>query len=130
MKKEFIKWSKLKECLHNQENTKEMYFREREIWWCHLGCNIGYEQDGKHEKFLRPVVILKKFNQYVFWAIPLSTVLKDNPYYIQCESQDLGKRSAIISQLKLISSKRLIDKISVVEIDSFEVIKKAIKDLI
>ena len=45
--KEFDKWNELKKKLHNSEKPKKFYFREREIWWCSLGLNIGFEEDGK-----------------------------------------------------------------------------------
>jgi mRNA interferase MazF len=47
-------------------------FKERDIWWVSIGVNVGFEEDGKHEKFLRPVLILKKFNKELFLGIPNS----------------------------------------------------------
>jgi len=35
--------------------------KERDIVFIKMGKNIGYEQDGKGEEFLRPVVIYKNF---------------------------------------------------------------------
>jgi mRNA interferase MazF len=55
-------------------------FEEGQIWWCYLGENIGHEENGKGDKFLRPVVILKKFNHRIFYAIPTSTQNKNNKY--------------------------------------------------
>jgi len=60
---QFIAWSKLKVRLHIKPDNG-VYFREREIWWASLGANIGYEQDGKHENFERPVLVLKKFSRH------------------------------------------------------------------
>ena len=42
--------------------------------------NIGYEIDGKSREFTRPVIVLKKYNQYSFLAAPLTTTQKPNPY--------------------------------------------------
>ena len=47
-------------------------FHEREVWWCSLGANIGFEQDGGGEDFERPVVILKKFNLDACLIVPLT----------------------------------------------------------
>ncbi len=47
--KNFCEWNKLKGYI--EENNKPMLFREREIWWCSVGLNIGTEQDGKTEYF-------------------------------------------------------------------------------
>jgi len=43
------------------------FFHGREIWFCAIGANIRFEQDGSGTEFLRPVVIIKKFNKEVFW---------------------------------------------------------------
>lgn len=124
---EFIEWTKLKIRIHLSDRI--LYFRKREIWWASLGANIGYEQDGKNANFERPILILQKFSRHVLWVIPLSTRLKDNPYYYQYQ---LGREnySAILIQLRLISSKRLLRKIGVFPSDDFQKIKQKIKDLI
>ena len=43
--KDFQNWHSLKTKLESLE--KDELFREREIWWCSIGENIGFEQDGK-----------------------------------------------------------------------------------
>lgn len=57
MKKYFWKWHTKKEQLDKTKGSA--LFHEREVWWCALGVNVGYEQDGGQEDFERPVVILK-----------------------------------------------------------------------
>ena len=32
--------------------------KEREIWWCSVGLNVGTEIYGKGEDFARPVLII------------------------------------------------------------------------
>lgn len=54
-------------------------FNEREIWWCSIGENIGFEGDGKNDMFERPVLILKKYNAEVFFGAPLTTSTKEHP---------------------------------------------------
>lgn len=126
--KNFDDWAIQKKIIQDEENP--LYFHEGDIWWCKLGTNIGFEQDGKGKTFSRPILIVKKFNQFVFWAVPLSTKLKDNKYYFPFEGSDGEVRSAIISQLKLVSIKRLTDKIGSVNKDLLVIIKKTIKDLL
>ncbi len=130
MQKDFQQWHIAKEKIHCQSDGQTIYFHERDIWWCRIGVNVGFEQDGKGKSFSRPVLIVKKFNQFVFWAIPLSTKIKKNRYYLACACSDGETRAAIISQLRLISSKRLTDKVGFAKEDSFSAIKKAIKDLL
>lgn len=128
--RDFDVWHDLKKEIEGQAAEPTIYFREGEIWWCRLGVNIGHEEDGKGDSYSRPVLILRKFNKYIFWALPLSTKLKENPYYVACQSEDGETRAAMISQLRLISSKRLTDKISTVTAESLGTIKKAVKDLL
>lgn len=83
MGKDFEGWGRIKEQLHSKR-TQEMYFREKEVWWCALGLNIGDEQDGKGQFATRPVLVIKKFNKRICIVLPLSTKTKQaNIYYLQ-----------------------------------------------
>jgi len=130
MEKDFFKWHKKKEILNGRSDMKDVYFREKEVWWCALGVNIGFEQDGKGDEFRRPILILKKFNQFVVLAVPLTSKIKDNKYYFPCILGDGIKRTAIISQIRLIDTRRLIDKLSTLDEISFAKIKNAIKAML
>lgn len=105
-----------------------VYFHEREIWWCAVGANVGFEQDGKGENFERPVVIVRKFNKEVFWGIPLSKKIKEGPYYVSVHSDDQTPCVAIISQLRLMDAKRLLDKMGVLRKDEHVLIQKAVRN--
>jgi len=129
MKKDFQKWYIRKEELHERGINKKIYFHEREIWWCCLGLNIGFEQDGKNNQFERPVLILKKFNRDIFWALSLTSRNKEGKYYYQFEYRE-RKYSVILSQLKLMSNKRLLRKIRTFPRDDFNEVRKLVKDLI
>ena len=52
-----------------------------------MGKNIGFEQDGKGENFVRPVVIIKGFNKNMFFGIPLSTKMKEGKFYYKFQFQ-------------------------------------------
>lgn len=129
MKKEYTEWHKKKKLLNEREDIDTIFFREKEVWWVALGVNIGFEQDGKGQEFRRPVLILKKFNKYVVLVVPLTTkIKKDNKYYVFCSvTGDTTQRMAIISQVRLIDTKRFIDKLGVADDDSYLKIKSAIK---
>src|SRR5882762_10483545 len=62
--------------------SKVVYFHEGDIWWVHLGVNVGYEIDGKSSDFSRPVIILRKYNQYSFLALPLTTNARPNKWRV------------------------------------------------
>ena len=64
IKKDFQKWHSKKSQIDDIENRP--FFHEREIWFCYLGTNVGFEQDGSDKDFLRPIVVIKKFNNQIF----------------------------------------------------------------
>ena len=55
-RKDFSLWHTRKTFVHNEKQRP--FFSEREVWFCAMGENVGYEQDGRGENFLRPVLIL------------------------------------------------------------------------
>lgn len=126
----FIQWTKLKIKLHLSDKEIKVYFRQGEIWWASLGINIGYEEEGKNSSFERPVLVLKKFNKDLLWGIPLTTKIKEkNPYYFPYKLA--GKKySAILSQLRVLSSKRLIRRIGIFPEVNLQKIREVIKNLI
>jgi mRNA interferase MazF len=126
--KKFDNWNKIKKA--TQQNKKTLYFHPREIWFVRLGKNIGFEQDGKGNDFLRPVIVLRKFNQQVFWSISLTTNLKKGKYYFEIENSGRKKASAILSQIRLIDTKRLRYKIGDVDKQTFQQLKKAISEIL
>lgn len=123
--RQFLDWTKLKIMIHLSGDI-EFYFREREIWWASLGINIGHEQDGKNNKFERPVLILKKFNRHVLWILPFTNKTKLGKYYYQTKYQDRDYW-IILSQLRLISSKRLTRKIRTLPKNEYFQVKQRIK---
>lgn len=92
----FSQWIQQKDDLH--ENKMRVYFHEREIWFAALGKNIGSEQDGPGIKFLRPVVVVKKFNNEILWGIPLTKTKKTGEYHFSFNF--LAKTSCIKAQLR------------------------------
>ena len=125
---QFTEWIKLKISLHTSDDI-DYYFREREIWWASLGANVGYEQDGKNQNFERPVLVLKKFNKYILWVLPLTSTIKDNKYYFKI-SHNGKEYSIVLSQLRLISSKRLIRKNRVLPKEEFNRVREKVRSFI
>ncbi|MBU4421686.1 type II toxin-antitoxin system PemK/MazF family toxin [Candidatus Parcubacteria bacterium] len=123
--KNFIDWTRLKIKIHFKEK-RELYFKEREIWWASLGQNIGYERDGKNENFERPVLMIKVFNGEVLWVLPITSKDKTGKFYVRTE-YEREKYSIILSQLRLISSQRLLRKLRTIPEGEFRVVKEKIK---
>ena len=129
MRKDFRRWFAIKDKVHNER--LRVFFHEREVWFCHLGENVGSEQDGRGAEFLRPAVIIKKFNNELFWAIPLTKHLKPgHPYYFVFSFRPDRQSSAILSQLRLLDAKRLKYKTGTVPIEAFGRLKKQIRQLL
>ena len=70
---DFVAWTKIKIRIHLNESKKDFYFKPREIWYASLGVNIGFETDGKNDKFERPVLIIRVFSADVLWILPLTS---------------------------------------------------------
>lgn len=129
MSKDFQKWHNKKSDIDQIEQRP--FFHESEIWWCSLGTNVGFEQDGGGNDFLRPVIIFKKFNNEIFWAIPLTHTNKKTKYYFQLTSTENGETStAILSQVRLIDARRLSHKLGNVNKDDFASLTKKFKALL
>jgi mRNA interferase MazF len=127
MKKDFLKWHKVKELIHDSREIP--YFYEREIWFCSLGLNLGFEQDGKNELFERPVVILRKFNKHVFLAVPLSSKVKRGKYYMVFVYENV-EYTALLSQVRLLDSKRLTRKVRTLPDKDFERLRMLLKGIL
>lgn len=125
--KDFDKWNMRKKAIHNSGENK--FYHPRNIWWCSLGVNIGFEQDGTKEEKSRPVLILKGLGKNTCLVVPLTTSASQHPMRIFLGKVDNKNASAIISQMRVIDTKRLFRKIGNLNKDKFEEIKKAIKNL-
>ncbi len=118
---EYDNWNILK--IHIESNLRQSYFFiEREVWWCSIGFNIGEEENGKNTLFERPVLILKKFNSRICLIFPLSSKIKQGIFY-RTIYYNGRSQSVLLSQIKLISAKRLIRRIGKIDLETFNVLK-------
>ena len=105
--KDFKTWLQLKPKLDMLRQYPK--YQEGDIWWCHIGENVGHEECGKGDTFLRPVIVLRKFNHRIFFGMPTSSKLKDSPFYRPIVVK--GSRiSALMSQMRLFDVQRLLYK--------------------
>lgn len=116
--KAFDQWNKKKKQADGKEIDPNLFLHEREVWWCSVGVNVGVEIDGKNNDFERPVLLIKKFNGLMFWGIPLTSKAKENPYILRVV-HSRGVSYANLSQLRLLSSKRILRKVGVISEKSF-----------
>ena len=113
--KEFDLWNENKKRI--EKSNIQRLCREREIWWCALGVNIGSEQDGKNELFERPVLVLKRYSMDLTLVLPITSTEKDNIYYVKINS--VMASSVILSQIRAIDSKRLLRKVGMISIKDY-----------
>jgi len=128
MQKDYKIWHGKKSLINDLETRPS--FHERDIWFCYMGLNVGFEQDGSGNDFMRPVIIIKKFNNEVFWAIPLTKVKYSKKkwpaqYYYEFSFIENVKSAAVLSQIKLVDAKRLARQIGIMPQNQFlEIIEK------
>lgn len=128
MIKHFIDWI-LTKIIIDKTPRNDLVINEGQVYWCFMGENVGFEQNGKGECFHRPVLVFKKFTNDIFWGIPMSTKNKDNKYYIKVLLKDV-EQSAIISQLRVLDSKRLYLFIGYISKQDFNKIESKVISLI
>jgi mRNA interferase MazF len=129
MEKDFDAWNKEKKIVDKKTVNKNLYFYAREIWWCSAGLNVGVEADGKNENFERPMLIIKKFNADMVWVLPLTTKEKVNKYHFKLTHETI-KSWVILSQVKTISTKRLLRKIGSISKADLEAIIVNVQDIL
>ena len=122
MEKDFDRWNEKKKKIDAKQ--EQLFFKQGEVWWVNLGCNVGYEMDGKGAEYTRPILIIKKYNKFSFLAIPLSTAQKTNLYKISVGLIAGKEAMANLSQIKNIDSRRLVKKVGRIDAVIFEAVKK------
>ena len=127
MSKKFDNWNEVKKTTETIGNVPQ--FKAREIYHAKIGENIGFEQSGKGDEFLRPVLILKRLTKEIFFGIPLSTTPRVGSFFYNFEFLAGVESSALLVQTKLFSSKRLLNKIGMIKKEDFENLRKKLNDL-
>jgi len=125
MEKDFDKWNNQKRVIHNLGENK--FYHPRDIWWCRIGLNVGFEQDGKDIDFERPVLVLKALGKICLIA-PLTTSPQKHEYRIPVGSIEGKKAVVILSQIKVVDTKRFSEKIGVLNKEIFSNIQKHIRN--
>lgn len=125
MDKEYDNWNLTKKKL---SKTDRVYFNKGDVWFASIGKNIGDEEDGKNSNFGRSILIIRKFNNNIFLAAPLTSQEKGGKYYHKLISFSVS--TLILSQIRLLDSKRLLRKIGKIENEELKDIKIKIRRII
>ncbi len=97
-------WNEIKK--EASKISKKILFEERDIVFLKMGKNIGFEQDGKGEEFLRPVLIVRKFNSEQFIGFAMTSRKpqeKNMKYYYKLKDDSY----VMLSQIRTYSAKRI-----------------------
>jgi len=101
--------------------------RKREVWWASLGQNIGIEVNGKNKRFERPVLVISVLNADSLFVAPITSTIGGNQrYLIPFTSHNGTSQSVNIFQLRTLSTKRFIRKISDISIGNFNAVLDSI----
>lgn len=122
MIKKFVDWFRIKPVL--DAKLKYPKFEEGEVWWCHLGENVGHEENGKGDQFLRPVIVVKKFNRRLFYGLPTTTIAKDNDYYFRLAIKSKSVY-VMLSQMRAVDASRLLYRQARIKYSNLKALKKA-----
>jgi mRNA interferase MazF len=126
MQKDFDKWNEIKK--RTDSEVRRLY-TVREIWWCRLGINIGTEQDGSGEWYVRPCIILRGFGSDACLVAPLTTSRREHSLRISVGIVDGREARVNLSQLRVIDTRRLEEKIGFLAKDKFTDIRKVARSL-
>lgn len=127
MEKDFDTWNEQKKLLEKAE--QKILFKQREVWWCAVGTNVGDESCGKGDFFARPVLILKKLSGENYIGIPLSTKRKTGTWFV-----DVSVRgevvSALLYQIRMFSASRFQRRLVTLDVADFERVKEKLEVLL
>ncbi|MEK7068752.1 MAG: hypothetical protein AAB947_00025 [Patescibacteria group bacterium] len=123
----FLEWIGVKQRLAVREHAPPL-IREGDLWWCGIGENVGIEINGKSRDFTRPVIVAKKFGRLGFLGIPTSTRKRTGTWYVSFHHKGI-EETALLSQVRIFSYKRLHTKMGELETD-FRNVKEALARLV
>lgn len=130
--KKFDEWNEAKKATESIE--RKVGIKPRELFWVKIGINIGSEEYGKGENFTRPVIIIRRLTHDLFLGVPTTTSIKHDDYFHSFEynHENKGKHqtTAMILQVKVFSTKRIMKRIGMVDKENFKMIQEKVKRLV
>ena len=123
----YNRWNEKKQKLNS--HSREILFKEGEIWWCSLGVNVGEEVYGKGKDFSRPVVILKKLTDNFCVVLPVTTQPHNGSWYHHFLLNEEDRRIAM-HQIRSISANRLSERLYAIPSSDLGKLKKSVAFLL
>ena len=126
MDKDFDEWNIEKKKLNYKSGR---FYHEREIWWCSLGINVGNEHDGGGSLFQRPVLVLRGLSAHTCMVAPLTTSISKHPMRMLLGNIDGKESSVILSQMRIVDTRRFTERLAILDKAIFNDIRKAVKTI-
>jgi mRNA-degrading endonuclease toxin of MazEF toxin-antitoxin module len=124
--KDFNRWNSIQKRLDFYKPKK---CHPKEIWWCFWGLNIGREESSFNKDFKRPVLIVKILSSETCIVVPLTTSRDKNEYRINIGLLNGQMAKVIISQIKVIDTRRLTKRFYLLDDETFKYIRKTTREL-
>lgn len=121
----YDRWNGVKKELHKK---KVIHFHWGEIYFLSIGMNVGYETYGKGEKFLRPVLVLRKLSRYAFIGIPLTSKVKEGNYFYIFSYKKGQMSTAMFHQMRVFDIRRSLYKSGNISKTDFLSLKKKLAE--
>ena len=126
-------WNSVKK--KTEKSNRKLGIKPREIFWLKIGKNIGHEEYGKGQEFVRPVIVIRQLTSDLFVGVPTTTTKKDdNDYFHNINYVNRKKVEvhsvAMLLQFRTFSKKRLLSKIGTVQKNEFDEIVDKLKGVI
>jgi mRNA interferase MazF len=125
--KRFNVWNCLKQRIDALDHGYPRIY-EKQVWWVSLGENIGTELYGKGDTFSRPVIVFKKLSHTTFLTIPTSSKHKNGSWFYPFALQGRSV-VACLHQVRVLDSKRFLERQGEMNDKNFTLLKKAFADL-
>lgn len=121
---DFDAWNTAKKRIHLAARSPK--FKDGEIWWCHVGVNIGVETYGKGSGCTRPVVILRKVSRHGGLVVPITSRPHHQSMYHEFD-WGAGPRWAMLHETRSASVYRFQRRVAEISPTEFQALREAFR---
>ncbi len=119
--KNFDDWNKKK--IEIDSFIEFQHPKERDIWWCRIGINIGSEVYGKGKEYTRPVLIINSESSENCVCIPLSSKVKNTKYSCVIKTEDDKLHTALVFQVRGIDKRTLKERVYILSEEEYKKVR-------
>lgn len=125
--KDFDDWNKKKIKIDGNQDFNHP--KEKEIWWCSIGMNVGSEVFGKGHDYTRPVLVINAEGSESFIGIPLTSNIKNKKYSCIIKTDDRVLHTALLYQIRSFDKRRLTERKYILSNEEYAKIEEYFKKL-